>query len=341
LWLLSALVVVALIAFLPQIRKGLASQEEAPAAAPAAKPSANVACVGHIEPTDGVTRVSAPYLNGHPAIVGELRVAVGDRVHTGQTIAILDGRQQLEAAVRQAEARLALGQMRIEQAKAAPKASEVAAQQAEVDRLQASYVHAAAEFHRYEALHQKRDVSTSDMEAKRAEMENDAHLRDEAAARLKSLTEIRPEDVRTLESELAVSRTELDRARLELESTVVHSPANGKVLHIRAWPGEEAGQAGIVELVRTDSMCVIAEVYETDLARVHVGQKATVSGDLLSGQMEGTVSAIGSEIGRAELFPGDPAAFADSRVVNVKIQIANNAALAGLIHGKVRVVMEP
>jgi HlyD family secretion protein len=101
------------------------------------------------------------------------------------------------------------------------------------------------------------------------------------------------------------------------------------------------GPAGLLELVKTDSMGVIAEVYETDLGRVHVGQKATISGELLHAKLQGTVAAIGSEIGRAELSSGDAAAFADSRVVHVRITLPDSAALAGLIHGKVTVVMEP
>ncbi len=88
-------------------------------------------------------------------------------------------------------------------------------------------------------------------------------------------------------------------------------------------------------------MCVIAEVYETDLNRVRIGQKATITGDILPGPLQGTVVVIGSEIGRAELFPGDPVAFADSRVVNVRIGLENSASLASLIHGKVTVVIEP
>jgi HlyD family secretion protein len=320
----------------------LRGHKSTPAASvPIPKPVTSVACVGRIEPVDGVTRVSAPNINGHASLVAELHVKEGDEVRKGRVLAVLDGRPQLESAVRQGEARIALALTRIEQAKAGPKASDVAAQKEAIARLQASYEHSQAEYLRYEGLHRKRDVSTSDLDSKRAEMENDSHLREEALARLKSLSEIRPEDVRIYESELAVARTELDRLHAELESTVVHSPSAGKVLHIRAHEGEEVGPLGLIEMAKTDSMCVIAEVYETDLGRIRVGQKADITSELLPRKLQGTVSAIGSEIGRAELSSPDPATFADSRVVNVRIRLEDSSAIAGLIHGKVIVVIEP
>ena len=315
--------------------------ETTPAAAAPAKPVDGVACIGHIEPVDGVIRVSAPYTNGHPSLVSELLVKEGAVVRKGQVLAVLEGRPQLEAALRQSEARVALATTRIEQAKAGPKTADVAAQREAIARLDAALAHSQSELRRYEALAAKRDVSASEVEAKRAEMENDSHLRDEARARLRSLSEIRLEDVRIYESELAVAQAETARVRLDLESAVVRAPSDGKVMHLRAHAGEEIGPQGLVEMAKTGAMCVIAEVYETDLGRVRIGQKARITGELLPNPLEGTVAFIGGEVSRTEMASPDPAAFADSRVVNVRIQVTDSAAIAGLIHGKVTVAIAP
>jgi len=302
--------------------------------------NADVSASGRIEPVEPVTHIGAPYINGHPGRVAEMKVSEGEAISAGQLIAVLEGRDELEAAVRQAQARVALDEAKLEQIKAPARAADVAAQKAEVERCQLALANAQAEFHRYETLQKNHDVSVSDLDSKRTEMESARQLQEEARARLAGLTDVRPVDVRLAESELQIARAELDRARLELNDTEVRSPAAGVVLHIHAHPGEEVGEQGLLELAKTSAMCVIAEVYETDIRRVQLGEQAEIVTPLLPGQtLHGTVSVIGLEIGRADLVPTDPAAFADSRVVLVKIRLPESRPVAALIHGKVTVVI--
>jgi len=264
-------------------------------------------------------------------------------VRVNQVIATLTGKAQLEAAIHEGDARVALAQAKLDTLKAAPKTSDVAAQRAEIARWESQYRNAQSEYQRYELLHQKRDVSTSELEAKRTEMENARRMLEEAQARLAGLSEVRASDTTLAESELQVARSEVERLRADLSATVVRSPVAGVVLHVRAHPGEEVGSPGIVEIANTAAMYVIAEVYETDIGRVKTGQPADVTSDLFAGKLEGKVERIGSEIGRADLVPSDPAAFADSRIVRVRIRLPDdsNATVARLIHGKVSVVINP
>ena len=88
-------------------------------------------------------------------------------------------------------------------------------------------------------------------------------------------------------------------------------------------------------------MYVIAEIYEADIARIRIGQKAVISSDLLSERVSGTVTQISPQVSKSELLPLDPAAFADTRVIKVKIQLENAERVAGLIYGKVDVVIQP
>ena len=178
-------------------------------------------------------------------------------------------------------------------------------------------------------MQKNHDVAASDLDAKRTEMENARQLQEEAQARLAGLTEVRPVDLRWQSRSCRSRAAELDRAQLELNDTQVKSPAAGVVLHIHAHPGEEVGEQGLLELAKTSEMCVIAEVYETDIRRVQLGRQADIVTPLLPGQtLHGTVSVIGLEIGRADLVPTDPAAFADSRVVLVKIRLPESQPVA-------------
>jgi HlyD family secretion protein len=85
----------------------------------------------------------------------------------------------------------------------------------------------------------------------------------------------------------------------------------------------------------------VAEVYETDIARVHAGQQATVTGDLFSGSISGEVETVGTTIAKADVLPLDPVAFADARIFRVYIHLQDGSRVSGFINGKVNVVIRP
>jgi HlyD family secretion protein len=144
-----------------------------------------------------------------------------------------------------------------------------------------------------------------------------------------------------MQSELEVATREAESARLNVRSAMVYSPANGRVVSVYAYPGEEAGPQGLLGIARTDAMYVVAEVYETDIQRVHAGEHATISSDLFPGRLTGTVEDVGTAISKASVLPTDPAAFADARIFKVWIRVNDDSQVAGLIHGKVNVVIHP
>ena len=323
----------------------LHSPAKSAAAAPAAtvKPQDNaVACLGRIEPQDDVLQVTAPYFEGRPQRVLELKVKENDEVHAGQLLAILDGKEQLETSLRRAEARADLARARLARVTAGAKPSDIAAQRAEVAQLETRLENARSEYQRYEKLHQTADVSNSDLDARRLAMQTTEQQLDEGQARLKSILEVPQTDVDVAESELRVALAEVANARSELESSaVVKAPADGRILQIYAHPGTEAGARGLLDMGRTNSMYVVAEVYETDIGRVHAGQRATVTSDLFSGLVSGAVETVGTTIAKADVLPLDPVAFADARIFHVYVHLQDGERVSGFINGKVNVVIRP
>ena len=97
------------------------------------------------------------------------------------------------------------------------------------------------------------------------------------------------------------------------------------------------GPDGIAELGRTDQMYAVAEVYETDIGKVHVGQRATITSPALHGELLGTVERIGMKIGKRNVLDDDPAASTDARVVEVHIRLDDSGAVAGLTNLQVEV----
>jgi len=137
-------------------------------------------------------------------------------------------------------------------------------------------------------------------------------------------------DVRLHEAGLAAAR-----ALLALAS--VRAPDDGQVLAIHAREGERIGPEGLLELGKTDRMYVIAEVYETDIGEVAVGQPAVVTSQALRGPVTGKVERIGQMVARNDALGLDPVARIDSRVVEVFILLDDPGAVASLTNLQVDV----
>lgn len=180
---------------------------------------------------------------------------------------------------------------------------------AEVARFKAELANAERELDRDRGLYRRGALSDSDFEA--AELRRD------------------------------VARASLARAEAELELSHVRSPIRGQVLDIHAREGERVGPDGIAELGETHAMYAVAEVYETDIGRVRVGQRATARSPALSRPLHGTVERIGLQISKQDVLSTDPVADVDARVVEVDIRLDDPEPAARLTNLRVDVVIEP
>lgn len=257
---------------------------------------------------------------------------------------------------------------------------ETEVQTANLRRWQAELNNAAAEFQRYQKLARDGAISASELDSRRLTLEtakqrvreaqaNYNRTRDtlqeeikearatqeetqntiaqqiqEAQASLASTSEVRPLDVQKAEAELSKAIAKLEESRQELELTYVKTPINGRVLRINAYPGEMVNQEeGVVELGQTERMVVIAEVYESDISRVKLGQQATIisEGGAFSDEIQGQVTHIRPQIRKKDVFDTDPAADVDTRIVEVKIKLdlTSSQKVAQLTNSKVVVTI--
>jgi len=308
---------------------------------PSVPQPSGISCLGHIEPRDGILRISARSISGQPSIVGKLKVREGDWVKAGQVVAVLDSRDQLEAAVRDLEARERVAQERVAQVKAGAKQADVAAQKAEIARLEAVVANARAQSDLGEELYKKQAATAVDLEQKHTLLETSTQMLNEARSRLLSLGEVREADVKLAEVEVQAAAASVASARAQLQAAEVRAPFEGRVLKINAHPGEEVGPKGILELGRTDQMYVIAEVVESDVGRLKIGENATISSEALQGPLLGKIESIGSEVAKNDVVPIDPASLTDARVVEVQIRLDDSATASRLVHGQVTAVIRP
>lgn len=132
----------------------------------------------------------------------------------------------------------------------------------------------------------------------------------------------------------------LEAAKANLELALVRAPFRGQVLDVHTRPGEQIRVEGILELGRTDRMYAVAEVYETDIARVSEGQVARIRSPALKEPVSGKVESIGMKVGRLDVLGTDPVAETDARVIEVMILLDDPAAVGRLTNLQVEVEIE-
>ncbi|BAZ44882.1 glycolipid ABC transporter membrane protein [Chondrocystis sp. NIES-4102] len=149
----------------------------------------------------------------------------------------------------------------------------------------------------------------------------------EAQSSLEAVAEVRDVDVAVAMSELETAKSAVSKAEAELDLAYVRSPIDGQILQINTWAGETINNTkGIVTLGDTANMYVVAEVYETDINKIKIGQQATIDSGGITSKLTGTVEEIGLQIGTKDVLGTDPVADADARVVEVKIRLTPEAS---------------
>lgn len=197
------------------------------------------------------------------------------------------------------------------------------------------------------ALNQKIETGRSQINQAQAMLKQKAETGqaqiNQAQANLDQIAEVRPEDVQAAQAAVESAIATKQKAQVDLNLSYVKAPVSASVLKVHTRQGERINtQNGIVELGRTDQMYAIAEVYETDIAKVRNGQRATVTSPVFAGTLEGKVARIGKQIGKKDVLNTDPAADTDARVVEVRIRLnpESSKKVAALTNLQVEVKIE-
>ncbi len=120
---------------------------------------------------------------------------------------------------------------------------------------------------------------------------------------------IRATDIRNQEAGVAVAQSALERDHLNLSYTHIVAPAAGIVMLRSAEIGDRVsiGQR-LMQIVQIDDLWIDANFKETQLRKMHPGQRVTIKVDSLKEYFEGTIDAMPAATGdRASLFPAENA----------------------------------
>jgi cobalt-zinc-cadmium efflux system membrane fusion protein len=210
---------------------------------------------GTVQPVDSKVGVVGPLARGR---IAEVRVKIGDRVETGQTLAVFDNIEAGELLSQEQSAR------------------------ADLERLNAQLIPATRQADRSRRLADIGAGAEKDYESSKAEKEGiEANIRSEQALIVGIRQRLRRFGI-------------ADDSPRGTFLTALKAPFSGVVTKAQASPGDvvDAGR-DVFTVADLSRVWVQAEVYEKDLGRVRVGQSAFITVDTYPNQsFEGKVAYI-------------------------------------------------
>ncbi|QRR00958.1 HlyD family secretion protein [Dyadobacter sandarakinus] len=297
-----------------------------------------------------------PRISGY---VTEIRVKDNQPVKKGDTLIVLDNRDQL-IRLEQAKAALAGSQGSLQFANATTTASQasgityeanVAIVNAQIEQAKVNVWRTSQDFARYENLIKDHSITQQEFEqASAAKQTAERQLavlqaqKDAAERQYKAAgkqTRATSEQSSVANANIKARQADIDNAKLNLSYTVITSPANGHVSKVNAQVGQylQAGQS-LFSIITNDAPWVVANFKETQLTKMKLGQVVKVHVDAFPDhEFEARVASFSPATGaRFALLPPDNASGNFVKVVQrlpVRIEFtqANDQRLAQLRPG--------
>ena len=244
---------------------------------------------GHIDPLS--SRIDGTVIRVYPED--------NDRVKAGELLVEIDPRD-FEVAVAQARARLELAIAQVGSAK-----QDYAAALANIREDDAASFRAQRDAQRFTVLLDQQVVAQNEYDQYHATARVDAakvdSAREAAGSALKTIA--------AREADVDASQAALNQALLNLSYTKIYAPANGIVGRRTVELGSriEPGQT-LMFVTETDEIWVTADFKETQLARMHRGERVTIHVDTFGRNYLGYVRNLpGASGDRFSLLPAENA----------------------------------
>ncbi len=288
-----------------------------------------------------------PLVNGQ---VKEVTVSNTQAVKAGQVLLRLDDADQ-QIAVQQAEADLATAERRYGQtaatgdalqAQANARGADIGAARAQLALAEGNLERAEIDYRRRQALVSAGAVSgdevTAATNALRTARANVAVAKAgiaQASANRVSAIENRAANealtrgtTRATAPEVLAARAKLAQAKLDLSRTIIRAPIDGVVAQRNVQVGQRIAPGTVtMTLVPIDKLYVDANYKEGQLAKVKVGQRATLTSDLYGGDVEYHGRVVGLAGGTGSAFALIPAQNATGNWIKVVQRLPVRIAL--------------
>lgn len=243
-----------------------------------------------IESTDnsyikGRTTVLSSQINGY---VKDVLVTDFDHVKKGQPLMHIDTTTydqkvtQAEAGVDQANTTLANQTQAIEQRKA-----DIVAAQAKVEQAKASYELSTAQLNRYQQLGNTGATSKTEQDKAAADVKNNLALLKQAEANVLVAQEaLKTAQVAQsgLKAQVTNAKAQFDQAVTTKDYSVIAAPMDGQLGEVTPRVGQYVAAGTQLMYLIPQQTWVIANFKETQIADMHIGQKATFTVDAMKHQ---------------------------------------------------------
>ena len=305
-----------------------------------------VVATGRVSPLTEVTLA-----NGIPGRIKSVLVKEGDRVEKGQPVIVFDDHELL-AEVRAADARIETARAEVQTArrsldaararwvevKSGARPEELRRARAEVAEARQRADTAEIERTRLAELLKNSYVSrsqhdTAAMEA--AVSKSRVRVAEESLALL--LAGPKPETVAAAWSQVEEAKSSLqraevrvrqataerDRTRAAVTTARVESTVDGTVTKKLVEPGEAVDISMPLMIIGDTSKIIVkADVDETDLGKLRIGQEADVTADTYPGRVfRAVVYEIAPAVGKRKVRPEDPVKIQDMKVLETKLEV--------------------
>ena len=138
-------------------------------------------------------------------------------------------------------------------------------------------------------------------------------------------------DLKRLSAEITRAQAEQKIAEAELDNTLIAAPITGTVVKIFTRQGERIGDNGLLQIADLSQLDVVAEVYESELPQVKIGQTGCITATGFKRSYRAQVRELGFLVRKNDLNDTDPLADRDNRIIEVRLTLEPNA-VADLQH---------
>lgn len=246
-----------------------------------------VGALGRIEPRNRVIRVSHN-AGAEGANLQKLFFQEGDLVNNEDVLGLLADHNK-----KQADIEVAKANVKVLEAKLA------------VEKI--THAYNEKEHVRYQSLIKTATASVSTADQKRLSFQQSLAI------------------ITQLQAEIASAKADQQVAEENLAKTVIKAPITGTVIKVQARPGERITDKGLLEMADLTQLDVVAEVYEADLPKVHVGQTAEIQLVGYPVPYKAQVRELGFQVRKNDLNDTDPLADKDNRIIEVRLTLEDKA----------------
>jgi HlyD family secretion protein len=127
----------------------------------------------------------------------------------------------------------------------------------------------------------------------------------------------------TKRADISAAEAEVLRASKQLHAAEIRSPLDGNLIRIYSWPGMKETDQGLALVGRTGDMQVWAQVFQSDVPRLRIGQIARVTPESggFSGSLRASLASIIGVVSARDLFATNANNDVNARVVLVKLNL--------------------